>query len=502
MRNMRKHIFIGCLFCSFTIPVAAQRILTLDSCRALAIENNKQLSISKINRDVTLNVRKAARTKYLPKVDAIGGYEFFSREISLLNNNQKSALNNLGSNFTGNIAGTTSSLLTDLVMNGLVDPAMAQQLGQQLNGMMEPLAQMGNQIGNTIRDAFKTDTKNLWGGAVTMRQPLFMGGAITALNNMADIQEEMAENDLDLKMQATLYSIDKTFWTVVSLKQKRELAQSYYDLVSKLDNDVHRLIDEGFATRADGLKVDVKLNEAEMQITQVENGLSLAKMLLCQLCGIPLEEDITLDDTVPYTPITSTNDDNDDDTSANLATKRPEMRLLQNAVDMSRETTRLVRSEYLPHLALTGGYMISNPHLFNGFERHFAGVWNVGVLVQVPVWTWMESKYKIRASKGATAIAELEFNDLNEKISLQVKQGEYKLAEARKRLAAAEKNIQSAEENMRCANIGFKEGVIESSDVMAAQTAWQMAQTQKIDAEIDLRMAEVNLHKAQGTLSY
>ena len=146
--------------------------------------------------------------------------------------------------------------------------------------------------------------------------------------------------------------------------------------------------------------------------------------------------------------------------------------------------------------------MISNPHLFNGFERHFAGVWNVGVLVQVPVWTWMESKYKIRASKGATAIAELEFNDLNEKISLQVKQGEYKLAEARKRLAAAEKNIQSAEENMRCANIGFKEGVIESSDVMAAQTAWQMAQTQKIDAEIDLRMAEVNLHKAQGTLSY
>ena len=145
--------------------------------------------------------------------------------------------------------------------------------------------------------------------------------------------------------------------------------------------------------------------------------------------------------------------------------------------------------------------MISNPNVFNGFERHFAGVWNVGVLVQVPVWTWMESKYKIRATKGATAIAELELSDLREKVGLQVTQGEYKLREAQKRLSAARKNIQSAEENLRCANIGFQEGVIESTDVMAAQTAWQLAESQKIDAEIDLRMAEVNLRKAQGTLT-
>ena len=61
-------------------------------------------------------------------------------------------------------------------------------------------------------------------------------------------------------------------------------------------------------------------------------------------------------------------------------------------------------------------------------------------------------------------------------------------------------NVDKANENLRCANLGFKEGVIPSTDVMEAQTAWLQAQSQKIDAEIDLKLSQVNLKKALGTL--
>ena len=64
----------------------------------------------------------------------------------------------------------------------------------------------------------------------------------------------------------------------------------------------------------------------------------------------------------------------------------------------------------------------------------------------------------------------------------------------------ARKNIERADENLRCANLGFKEGVMETTDVMAAQTAWLQAQTQKIDAEIDVKLSLVNLKKALGVL--
>lgn len=53
----------------------AQRLLSLDSCRAMALRNNKQLSISRVKQEVAANVRKSARTKYLPHVSALGGYE-------------------------------------------------------------------------------------------------------------------------------------------------------------------------------------------------------------------------------------------------------------------------------------------------------------------------------------------------------------------------------------------------------------------------------------------
>ena len=351
---------------AMSLPAAAQRELSLDSCRALALRNNKQLNVSRIKQDVARNTRKAARTKYLPKVDAVGGYEFFSREISLLNDRQKTALSNLGTNIGMGAGTTTTNLITTLVQQGLMEPQAAQQLGQIATSMTTPLAEAGNELGNTIRDAFKTDTKNMWGGAVMVRQPLFMGGAITAANNIADISERMADDDVDLRTQATLYSIDKTFWTVVSLEQKQQLAKSYYELVKKLDDDVHKLIEEGFATRSDGLKVDVKVNEAEMQITQADNGLSLAKMLLCQLCGLPVEEDIQVMATLQPLPA--------GDGDGTVGTSRPELRLLQGSVDLAKESTRLIRAEYLPHVALTGGYMISNPNVFNGFQRHFAGV--------------------------------------------------------------------------------------------------------------------------------
>jgi len=60
--------------------------------------------------------------------------------------------------------------------------------------------------------------------------------------------------------------------------------------------------------------------------------------------------------------------------------------------------------------------------------------------------------------------------------------------------------MERAEENLRTATLGFREGVISSTTVMEAQTAWLQAQSQKIDAEIDVKLSEVNMQKAIGTL--
>ena len=487
------------------IPAGAQTtVLSLDSCRAMALRNNKQINASRLKKDVAYNLKKSARTKYLPKVDAMGGYEWFSREISLLNDGQKSTFSNLGTSIVGGISDNANNMMTELVGKGLLTPEQAQKIGGLLQEKGGTIQQQGNAIGQSIVDAFRTDTRNMWAGSIMLRQPIYMGGAITAANKIADIGEQIAGNDLDMQTQKTLYSIDQAYWMVVSLKQKQKLATSYRDLVKKLNEDVHKMIKQGVATRADGLKVDVKVNEADMQITQVEDGLVLSKMLLCQLCGIPMNQEITLaDEEKESLALAGSAVDTEQQRVAaadSAVNTRPELRMLQNAIDISKQATNLVRAVYMPHVALTGGYTISNPNVFNGFQKKFTGVWNVGVIVQVPVWNWFDGAYKVRASKAATNIAEMNLNDTREKIHLQITQSQFKVKEAQKKLNMAMKNIASAEENLRCANLGFKEGVMEVTDVMAAQTAWQQAQSQKIDAEIDVKLTQVGLNKALGIL--
>ena len=500
---MKKKLLFS-LLVWVTLPVAAQHLLTLDSCRSMALRNNKQMSISKVKQDVAANLRKSARTKYLPHVSVLGGYEWTSKEISILNDNQKSALSNIGTNLTtgveekaGEVMQAVPQNIWDMLQLIGITPTSIQE---GMSNILNPVGTALNQRGQHIVDAFRTDTRNMFAGAVMVTQPVFMGGAIIAMNKMADIGETMAANSAETKRQHILYQIDQAYWQVVSLKHKQKLAQGYLDLVKKLDGDVQKMIEEGVATRSEGLSVNVRVNEAEMMLLKVNDGLTLSKMLLCQLIGLPMKEQVTLVDeekedisTVELTPKVN---------AEQAAENRPELKQLQNVVDMSRQLTNILKAGNLPQVALMGGYAVSNPNVYNGFEKKFAGVWNVGVMVRIPVWNWGDVAYKVRASKGATTIANLELAEAREKIELQVNQSVFRVEEANKKLEMAMANTRKADENLRMANVGFSEGVISPTTVMEAQTAWLQAQSEKIDAEIDVRLSQVNLQKSMGTLEY
>lgn len=494
------------LLAGLTLSAGAQHLLSLDSCRALALRNNKQLSVSRVKQDVAMNLRKSARTKYLPRVTAYGAYEHLSKEVSILNNDQKTTLSNLGTSLTGGIQSGVTGFLSGLPagvwsMLGALG-ITPESISTKLSGDLAPVETALNQKGQDIVDAFRTDNRDIFMGSIMVTQPVFMGGAITAMNRMADIGEQMAANSAEASRQLTIYTIDQAYWQVVSLKHKQRLAESFLQLVQKLDGDVQKMITEGVATRSEGLSVSVKVNEAEMTLAKVNDGLSLSKMNLAQICGLPITDQITLVD------------ENAEDLSGisetsavpgwsmeTVAANRPELKLLQNTVDLGKQATNLMKAANLPQVLLMGGYAVSNPNVYNGFEKKFAGIWNVGLLVRIPVWNWGDGAYKVRAAKGATAIASLELAEAKEKIELQVNQSTFHVNEAYKRLQLAKASTERADENLRTANLGFREGVISSTTVMEAQTAWLQAQSQMIDAEIDVKLSEVNLQKALGVLA-
>ena len=484
---MARAILLGLLV---LLPLSGkcQRVLTLDSCRAMALRNNKQMGVAKMKQEVSANLRKSARTKYLPHVSALGGYVWMSREISLLDNDKKEALSNLGTNAAASLSSSISSIASQLP--AATQAKIAQDMAQFTGAL--------NQTGQGLVNALRTDTKNMFAGAIMVTQPVFMGGAITAVNKIADINEEMAANSLEMKRQGTLYNIEQAYWQVVSLRHKQKLAESYVALVKKLKDDVQKMIDQGVAIKGDGLSVGVRVNEAEMALTQVTDGLELSKMLLCQLCGLPVDEKITLADEESEN-LSMTQNSLNSLSSLNYD-NRPELKVLQNTVNLSEQTTNVLKAGNLPQVLVTGGYALSNPNTFNGFEKKFGGFFNLGVLVRVPIWNWGDVKHKVRASKGATAIANLELDEARELIELQVNQSNFKVKEAQKKLTMSQSNVANANENLRMANLAFKEGTASFTTVMEAQTAWNLAQSQKIDAEIGVKLSEVELQKALGIL--
>lgn len=483
---MKKLLF---LFFLLTTPFSlkSQGILSLDSCRALAIANNKELLISGEKINAAHYQKKAAFTNYLPNFSATGAYMRNQKEFSLLNNDQKAALSGLGTSVSGPLQQAAQVI-------GQLHPELAPMLSQ-LGGAIVPAL---NEAGTAIVDAFRTDTRNVYAGAITLTQPLYMGGKIRAYNKITKYAEELARQQHNSGMQEVILSTDQAYWQVISLVNKKKLAESYLKLLQKLDSDVEKMIAEGVATKADGLSVRVKVNEAEMTLTKVEDGLSLSRMLLCQLCGIDLSTPIVLaDEQVDDLPLIPATTNFEIETAYD---NRPEIRSLELAAKIYQQKINVTRSEHLPSVALMGNYMVTNPSVFNSFENKFKGMWNVGVMVQLPIWHWGEGIYKVKAAKAEARIAQYQLEDAKEKIELQVNQSAFKVNEAAKKLAMAKKNLEKADENLRYATLGFEEGVIAPSNVLEAHTAWLSAQSEKIDAQIDVKLTEIYLQKSLGTL--
>lgn len=447
--KMKRSIILFVSLC-FAGYLNAQQIFTLNECRNLAIQNNKELQISGEKVKVADEERKAAITKYYPQVSAMGTYMRNEKNLNLVD-------------------------------FGQLGPA-------------------GELVPSGIKNFLELDIRNIWVGDISLVQPVFMGGKIIAYNQITKYARELAQTMNNSRLQDIVYTTDEAYWQVVSLVNKKKLADAYVDLLRKMNHDVDLMIKEGVSTEADGLSVKVKLNEAEVAQTKVDNGLNLTRMLLAQICGLPSDSEMKLADENLET--LQENDLSQKIVNVNEAfINRNELKSLDYAVKIYKKKEAIALAEMLPSVAFTANYLVTNPNLFNGFKNEFSGMWNVGFVVKVPLSGWAEGTFKRNAARAETRIKQLEWENAKEKIELQVNQSVYKVNEAEKKLTASTRNMENAEQNLRHANYGFDEGVIPALNLMQAQTAWVSAHSSLIDAQIEVKLTEVYLKKAMGKLT-
>lgn len=476
---MKRQLIIICALLSVGSIVEAQTMLTLSDCREKAIQYNKSLSVADMNKEQASYTKKAYKSNYFPKISLIA--------------------TDLYSTANGNltIGGGQLPIYT-------LDAASGQYVPNVTAGSDGSYTL--NQYADFPSQTMKFKIKNFFVGGITLEEPLYTGGKVTAAHKMSKIGEEIAEQNITLTRSQVIVQTDEAYMNAVKAKEMIGVAQSYKSVLDELYKNVESAVRHGMKTNNDKLKVQVKLNEAQLNLQRAENAYRLARMNLCHVIGTSLTQATTFEvDTLTETLSTDaaglqSSSMNVAETSQELISRRPEYSMLQNKVDLARQEIKLTRSDFLPNVLLSGGYMYSNGMELAGKKLLDGGSASVMLSVKIPVFNFGEGINKVKASKAKYKAALLEQSDSEEKMTLELTQCVNNLQEAHTELAMTSKSLEQATENMKMSKQQYEVGMETLTDYLEAQTLWQQAYANNVEAKCQLRLSQTKYMKAAGML--
>lgn len=441
----------------FSLPLKAE-ILSIDSCRVLALQYNKERQQATLVTEQAEYVRRSAKAMFLPNFSIQG----------------------LGLYDTGK--GTQT-----LDFNSMLSP--------MLSGLGQMLAGMGATLPDISLPGYDLKYKIGWiySGNLVMVQPIYMGGRIRSGYAMAKTAVGIARQNERLTDAQVIQQADEAYAKVVKAMELVEVAQRYQMMLTELDRNVESAVRHGLRMPNERMKVQVKMDEVELQLRRAQNGVRLAKMNLCHVIGRPLLDNVEV--SAEYPVVADLIDLPTTDISL-----RPELAILDAQAEMATQQVHLVRAEMLPQVGLLAkyGYLngieFNNKTLFEGWN--FAG----GITVNIPLYHFGEHVNKIKAAKIREEQARLERENKGEMMMLELMQAANNYDEARMEVQLTAKSLEQAEANVKLSKQQYEAGFETLSDYLEAQAQWQQTYETKVDANFRLYLSGVAYLKAAGRL--
>ena len=291
-----KKAVVFLFLCVAAAPAAAQT-LSLEECRAAAVEHNRTLRNSRLDLDAASQTRREAFSNYFPQISASGG--LFQAQHGLVQ-----------ADFAVPQMGT---LPVSMVKRGIV-------------------------------------------GSVTAVQPLFAGLKIVTGNKLARLGEEVGRLQLQQTEAEVRERTDACFWQVVSLRDNLSTLDAVERQLAEIRRQVELSVKAGLVTNNDLLRVELRQQEIASNRLKVENGLKVSKMLLAQHIGVDWRAfDVAAAEfgqpeapAAFYVPLEEALDN------------RAEYRLAEKNVEAQKYRKRMERGKRLPTVGVGAGYLYYN----------------------------------------------------------------------------------------------------------------------------------------------
>ncbi len=468
---MKRNTAYTLLLLVATVPttcLAQTETVTLEQCRQMAVSHNREIAIAKERDERQGHEMKTYKSNFFPRV-SLTAFDVYSTAKG------------------------------DLTIGGGNLPiySYSEALGQYVPDVTVNAdgSYTLNKYALFPEQKIEYKVKNLFMAGINVTQPIYMGGKVSSAYRMAKIGKDMAALNVSITESDVIVKTEEAYFLAVKAKEMIQVANKYKELLQELMKNVESAVNHGLKTRNDMMKVRVKLNEADLSVTKAENAYRLACMNLCHYIGKPLTTPVDVTDAgMPGEGSFGAADGQID------ITGRTEYEILNKKVELAGQQVALTRSDYLPNVVFTGGYTYSNGAELGGRKLLDSGSAYASVGVSIPLLNFGEGSGKTRAAKASQRIAQLERDDLNEKMMLEQQQALNNVAEARKEVSLTQAAFEQAEENMRLSRQQYEVGFESLSDHLEAQAVWQDSYAAKVDALCQLNLAWVKYLKSRGEL--
>ncbi|MEA3492953.1 MAG: TolC family protein [Candidatus Margulisiibacteriota bacterium] len=332
--------------------------------------------------------------------------------------------------------------------------------------------------------------------SASLTQSLFTGGRLSSGLAMAKKGLRVAVEEFKKVSHNVKFSVIKAYYDVLKAKKFVKLSRESVDMANSHLSHAKALKNVGMSTRAETLRDEVQVANAEIALSKAKQGFEIAKNYFNNILGRDLNSSVELAEVEfksesEYVPLYEY-----EDILKIAYEERPDWKQYILANKISEDEVGMVRSDLWPMLSLVGQYDIGSTKYesFKSDQRTWtamvSGSWNIfdGSA------TWNRIK---------EANAKLEANRANEieikkGIALEVKDANFAISSSLENIKGTQKALELAGENLKIADLRYKSGVGTNLEMIDAQVAVTRARIEHLQSEHDLQIAKAKINKVIG----
>lgn len=337
---------------------------------------------------------------------------------------------------------------------------------------------------------------------LTLTQPIYTGGKISVGRQMAHLGRQIAYQQLRMTRMDVLVDADNAYWSYIAVRRKVRMLESYSTQMDTIYKQTSSAVAAGMAIENDLLRIEAKRTEIEYQLQRARNGADLCRMALCNVIGAPLDTAIEPTDT-------TFNIESPTAMSLDIA-RRPEVGLLEKQIDVNMQRIRDARSEMLPTVGLSAGYSYYGNIKLKGFadmgngttvpytQEFRDGIGIAMLAVKIPIFHWGESRKKMHKARYELDNSQLELQRNMRLMSIEAQQAVQNVEDGYRMIHTAESGLRQAEENLRVMRNRYAAAMSPLTDLLDAQSQWQQAQSNLIEAQTQYMIYRTDYLRATG----